>query len=172
MKQMDKVKRSCPECGGNDMVRGTRTTTVKYRGLESEPFEQPGLWCQSCDEGLLSFKDMEVSTRQMHILKAQVECLLSPSEVRHVRRKLGLTQKEAGLILGGGPNAFQKYESADVLTSQAISNLLRVLKQHPAALEVLRPRPWRKDKSTPADKSAITPLVQKCLDAGGVDSVA
>ena len=69
------------------------------------------------------------------------EGLLAPSEVRRVRKELGLTQKEAGLLLGGGRNAFQKYESAEVLTSQAISNLLRVLEKHPAALEVLRPRP-------------------------------
>lgn len=138
MDKENEVKRSCPECGGSDLVRGTRTTTVQYGGLESEPFEQPGFWCQSCEEGLLSFKDMEVSTRQMHILKAQVECLLPPSEVRRMRKKLGLTQKEAGLILGGGPNAFQKYESADVLTSQAISNLLRVLAHDPSGLEVLR----------------------------------
>ena len=140
MKQVNKeneVKRSCPECGG-DMVRGIRTTTVKYGGLESEPFEQPGLWCQSCAEGLLSFKDMEVSTREMHVLKARAEHLLAPDEVRRVRKKLGLTQKEAGLILGGGPNAFQKYESADVVTSQAISNLLRLLAHDPSGLEVLR----------------------------------
>ncbi len=120
------------------MVRGTRTTTVKYGGLESEPFDQPGLWCQSCSEGLLSFKDMEVATRQMHILKARAEHLLPPSEVKRVRKKLGLTQKEAGLLLGGGPNAFQKYESADVVTSQAISNLLRLLAHDPSGLEVLR----------------------------------
>ncbi len=133
----DGVKRSCPECG-DAMVRGTRTTTVKYGGLESEPFDQPGLWCQSCGEGLLSFKDMEVATRQMHTLKAQAEHLLQPSEVKRVRKKLGLTQKEAGLILGGGPNAFQKYESAEVVTSQAISNLLRLLAHDPSGLEVLR----------------------------------
>ena len=141
MKQLGKeneVKRFCPECGGSDLVRGTRTTTVEYGGRESEPFEQPGLWCQSCGEGLLSFKDMEVATRRMHVLKAQAERLLLPSEVRRVRKKLGLTQREAGLLLGGGPNAFQKYESADVLTSQAISNLLRVLAHDPSGLEVLR----------------------------------
>lgn len=81
---------------------------------------------------------MEVSTREMHILKARAENLLEPSEVKRVRKKLGLTQKEAGLILGGGPNAFQKYESADVATSQAISNLLRLLAHDPSGLEVLR----------------------------------
>lgn len=132
------VKRSCPECGSSDMVQGFRTQTVEYGGLVSEPYEQPGLWCQSCGEGLISFKEMEVGSREMHKLKARVEHLLPPSEVRRVRKKLRLTQKEAGLLLGGGQNAFQKYESADVLTSQAISNLLRLLDHDPSGLEVLR----------------------------------
>ena len=133
--------RSCPECGGSDLVQGVRTQTVEYGGLVSEPYEQPGLWCQSCGEGLLSWKEMEIGSREMRTLKAQAEHLLLPNEVRRVRKKLGLTQKEASLLLGGGHNAFQKYESAEVLTSQAISNLLRVLERHPSALEVLRPRP-------------------------------
>jgi len=137
MNNRNEVKRTCPECGSSNMVQGFRTQTVEYGGLVSPPYEQPGLWCETCNEGLLSFKEMEVGTREMHKLKAQVECLLQPSEVKRVRKKLGLTQKEAGLILGGGQNAFQKYESAAVLTSQAVSNLLRVLEHNPSALEVL-----------------------------------
>lgn len=148
------ITRSCPGCGGSDMVQGFQTQTVEYGGLVSAPYEQPGLWCQDCGEGLLSFKEMEVGARRMHTLKAQVEHLLPPSEVRRVRRKLGLTQREAGLLLGGGRNAFQKYESAEVLTSQAISNLLRVLERHPSALEVLRrenaPRAARAAKAPPS----------------------
>ncbi len=138
MNNHNEVKRSCPACGGSNLVQESRTQTVEYGGLVSPPYEQPGLWCRACGEGLLSFKEMEVGTREMHKLKARVENLLEPSEVKRVRKKLGLTQKEAGLLLGGGPNAFQKYESAAVVTSQAISNLLRVLDYNPAALEVLR----------------------------------
>lgn len=138
MNNHTQIKRSCPACGGRDMVQESRTQTVAYGGLESPAYEQPGLWCRACGEGLLSFKEMEVGTREMHKLKARVENLLEPSEVKRVRKKLGLTQKEAGLLLGGGPSAFQKYESADIMTSQAISNLLRVLDHDPSALEVLR----------------------------------
>lgn len=138
MNNRNEIKRSCPACGSSKMLQGVRTQTVEYGGLVSPPYEQPGLWCEMCNEGLLSFKEMEVGTREMHKLKAQVEGLLQPSDVKRVRRKLGLTQKEAGLILGGGQNAFQKYESAEVVTSQAISNLLRVLEHDPSALEVLR----------------------------------
>ena len=131
------------------MVQGLRTQTVEYGGLVSPPYNQPGLWCESCNEGVLSFKEMEVGTREMHKLKAQVECVLQPSDVKRIRNKLGLTQKQAGLILGGGQNAFQKYESAEVVTSQAISNLLRVLDHNPSSLQVLlRENTARASRST------------------------
>lgn len=48
-------------------------------------------------------------------------------EIRAIRKKLKLTQVQAGTILGGGKKAFQKYESGEILPSRAISNLLRVL---------------------------------------------
>ena len=49
-----------------------------------------------------------------------------------------MNQEAAGRILGGGPNAFHKYEKGEVLPSQAISNLLRVLEVMPDGLEVLQ----------------------------------
>ena len=54
-------------------------------------------------------------------LKARVEGLLEPEEIRRIRKKLHLTQEAAGLVIGGGPRAFQKYESGDLLPSRAIS---------------------------------------------------
>ena len=86
----------------------------------------------------MNSQDMKVSDRELHILKAKAANLLAAAEVRRVRKTLGLTQREAGLILGGGPNAFQKYETSELVPSKAISNLLRVLEAHPVALEVLR----------------------------------
>ena len=86
----------------------------------------------------MNSKDMKVSGRELHILKAKAANLLAAEEVQRVRKRLGLTQREAGLLLGGGPNAFQKYETSELVPSKAISNLLRVLEAHPAALEVLR----------------------------------
>ena len=55
-------------------------------------------------------------------------------------RQLGLSQREAGRIIGGGPNAFQKYESGEILASRAVSNLLQVLARHPEEIERLRQR--------------------------------
>ena len=131
-------ERPCHECG-QTMRRDIRDFTITYQGLSST-FPMPGWYCtgQDCGEAIANSEDMKVSGRELHILKAKAANLLAAAEVRRVRKTLGLTQREAGLILGGGPNAFQKYEAAELVPSKAISNLLRVLEAHPAALEVLR----------------------------------
>ena len=132
------VMHTCHECGAA-MTRGIRPMTVCYKGL-SATFDMPGWYCGECGEGSHSGKDMEVSDRQLNLLKAQIENLTPPDEVRRIRRKLGLNQQAAGTLLGGGPNAFHKYESGEVLPSKAISNLLRVLEAMPEGLKVLRER--------------------------------
>jgi HTH-type transcriptional regulator/antitoxin MqsA len=126
---------TCPECG-HETVRDVRPFTVAYKGLSSI-VDLPGWYCTHCDEAILIGKDMDEADRALHRLKAQVEHLLLPEDVRRIRKKLRLTQEEAGAILGGGPNAFNKYENGSVLPSHAISNLLRLLEAQPAGLEVL-----------------------------------
>ena len=126
----------CHECGAA-MTRDVRPMTITYKGL-SATFDMPGWYCGECGEGVVDGRDMEVSDRQLNRLKAQAERLTLPDEIRRIRKKLGLTQQTAGALLGGGPNAFHKYESGEVLPSQAISNLLRVLEAMPEGLKVLR----------------------------------
>jgi HTH-type transcriptional regulator/antitoxin MqsA len=71
-------------------------------------------------------------------LKAEVDGLLLPETVRRIRKRLKLTQKEAGRIIGGGPNAFQKYETGEILVSKAITSALLLLDRNPEGLEVLK----------------------------------
>jgi HTH-type transcriptional regulator / antitoxin MqsA len=73
-------------------------------------------------------------------LKARSEGLLEPEEIRRIRKKLHLSQEAAGLVIGGGPRAFQKYESGDLLPSRGISSALDLLDHDPKALTVLKAR--------------------------------
>lgn len=63
--------------------------------------------------------------------------LLELAEVKRIRCKLELGQREATARLGGGPTAFQKYGAGEVPISQAISNLLRLLDRDPSLLALL-----------------------------------
>lgn len=62
---------------------------------------------------------------------------LEPDDIRRVREKLGLSQVEAGELLGGGPRAFTKYEGGAIKPAASIANILRMLDANPAALATL-----------------------------------
>jgi HTH-type transcriptional regulator/antitoxin MqsA len=59
------------------------------------------------------------------------------SEIRRIRRKLGLSQAMAAKLTGGGHNAFSRYERGEALPLPAVVNLFRLLDQHPELLKEL-----------------------------------
>jgi HTH-type transcriptional regulator/antitoxin MqsA len=101
-------------------------------------------------------KDLQISDRMLNRLKARVEGLLEPKEIRRIRKKLRLSQQAAGLVIGGGPRAFQKYESGDLLPSKAISSALILLDHDPNALALLKRR-HDQNKSSAASHATLQP---------------
>lgn len=133
----------CPETGAS-MHRDQKPMTLNYQG-ESITFDMPGWYCKCCDQSIHSGDDMKVSDRMLNQLKANVEGLMVPEYIRDVRKKLGLSQVTAGEIIGGGPRAFQKYESGDLLPSRALNTALSLLAHSPQLLSQL---PTPKSKSS------------------------
>lgn len=143
----------CPETG-TPMERGIQTLTLNYKG-RSLKFEMPGWYCPECGEGIHSGLDMKLSDRALNRLKAEAEGLLSPEEIRRVRKKLRLTQADAGQLIGGGPRAFQKYEAGDLLLSRGINSALVLLESEPESLNLLRERDSGRDKTDELPKSNV-----------------
>ena len=80
-------------------------------------------------------------TRQIAVEPKSSDALgveLEPEEIRAIRKCLGLSQAEAGELLGGGPRAFTKYESGIVKPAAAVVTLLRLLEQDPAMIRKLQ----------------------------------
>lgn len=128
----------CPKTGA-PMHRGVHPMTLTYKA-ESITFDMPGWYCDKSNESIHTGKDMRVSDRMLNRLKAKSEGLLEPEEIRRIRKKLRLSQEAAGLLIGGGPRAFQKYESGDLLPSRAVSSALVLLDHDPKAIAVLKRR--------------------------------
>lgn len=128
----------CPVTGAA-MHRDVRPMTLAYR-RETLTFDMPGWYCDASEESIHTSADMKVSDRMLNLLKAKAERLLGPDEIRRIRKKLHLTQTQAGEIIGGGPRAFQKYETGDLLPSKAISSALVLLDHSPEAIAVLKIR--------------------------------
>jgi len=135
----------CPATG-TAMHRDKRPMTLTYRN-QTLTFDMPGWYCDASEESIHTSADMKSSDRMLNLLKARAENLLASDEIRRIRKKLQLTQVEAGEIIGGGPRAFQKYETGDLLPSKAISSALVLLDHAPEALSVLKRRQTSTDVS-------------------------
>jgi HTH-type transcriptional regulator/antitoxin MqsA len=127
-----------PETGAM-LHRDVRPLTLTYKG-QSITVDMPGWYGDRPDEGVFDPEDMKISDRALNRLKARTDGLLGPQEIKRIRKKLGLTQEIAGDLIGGGPRAFQRYESGDLLPSRAICSALVLLDRDPAALDVLTAR--------------------------------
>lgn len=130
--------RQCPACGGK-MVRETRRRLIRYKKLSAE-IDQPAWWCADCGEGVLDAQDSAIADRAFATLKARAEDVLGPEAVAKIRKRLKLTQRAAGRILGGGTRAFQRYEAGTVVVSQPMNNLLVLLDREPRRLNELTAR--------------------------------
>lgn len=122
---------------GIELVRGVRTVRLSFKS-QSEMVEMPGWYAKddtTGESGLFDKKDMLVSDRAINLMKAKEFGLLLPKQIKKIRLTLGLSQRDAGHYIGGGPNAFQKYEIGDVLLSKSADTALRLLAADPSRIE-------------------------------------
>lgn len=115
-----------------------RPFEVTYKG-HSETVLLPGWYC-SCGEGLHSKAELKITDAALRRLKAKDKGVFPPETIRAIRMKLGLTQEEAGALFGGGPRAFQKYESGEIMPSRVMCATLYFVVRNPGMLDELQNR--------------------------------
>ena len=135
---MEKDSR-CPICEEGSLSERTSKNRVDYKGKAVELDLHFSL-CDSCGSEQVSVRQSRMNKRCMVAFKKRVDGLLTGSEVKSVRERLGLKQLDAARIFGGGPVAFSKYEADDVTQSEAMDRLLRVAVEVPEAFEYLARR--------------------------------
>ena len=117
---------------GKTLRRGTRSRTVVF-GSMSRVVEVPGWYPDDESDSIHSGIDLKTSDEAFRELRTAYA-----GHVKTVRKRLNLTQEEAGRIIGGGRRAFQKYESGKTPPSDAAIGLLEVLSRHPEEVKALR----------------------------------
>lgn len=129
----------CPACAMAELVHDTRDIPYNYKGEATLIPAISGDFCPACDESLL---DAEQSRRVMDAMLAfnkQVNAaIVDPDFIITVRKKLGLDQREAAEIFGGGVNAFSRYENGKTKPPLALVKLLKVLDRHPDLLDEVK----------------------------------
>jgi HTH-type transcriptional regulator/antitoxin MqsA len=117
-----------------------RSDEVSYLG-HKRAIETLGWWCTKCGEAILEGPALQAREKAFLEVKAEVDGVLGPEEVAAARERLGLSQRKAGEILGGGPRAFQKYEAGKQAVSVPMSRLLTLLANNPKRLRELPSAP-------------------------------
>lgn len=118
--------KECPICGNNKITRDIRNVVFEYKGQKTT-IKQPGLYCDECGEAFYDSNDIKATKKELADFKRKVDNLLTSQEIKRIRKKLSLTQKDASLLFGGGVRAFYKYESGEINQTKSVDLLLRLL---------------------------------------------
>ena len=129
----------CPVCGAAELAVDTRDIPYVYKGQTLIVPAVHGEFCPACGEGTVAAQESERVSQAMVAFAREVNAVLvDPAYIAGVRQKLGLDQREAAGIFGGGVNAFSRYETGKTKPSVALIKLLRVLDRHPELLGEVR----------------------------------
>jgi HTH-type transcriptional regulator/antitoxin MqsA len=126
----------CFICGAPDaMTRFEgRSETISVKGMERRVDDLSGWECQKCEDGMYDPDSSERHGKAGDELVIAAKQMIG-SEMKRIRRKLHLSQKEAVLLLsGGGHNAFSRYERGELLPPKALMLLMRLLDRYPHLL--------------------------------------
>lgn len=117
---------------GQVLRRDVRPQVVAF-GSMRRTVNVPGWYPDDDGDSIHTGTELAESDRAFRDLKAAYA-----AHVRRIRKRLKLTQEEAGRIIGGGRRAFQKYESGATPPSDAAVGLIALLERHPEEIEFLR----------------------------------
>lgn len=134
-----KNKLECPSCEALDTLVPTLFADDFKHGagqIHVEGLE--GFVCSACGADPVFADQARRNHCRVNDSRRIADGMLSSDEVRSIRKSLGLTQGEAGELIGGGPMAFSKYERGEVIQSAVMDRFLRVLAIYPFIVDTLR----------------------------------
>lgn len=130
-------KRPCATCGTPGMVYGRWDIARDFEGASITVPEVEGWFCKACGE--LEFDTPEAARSFLEQVTAlqQQERARQAAELRAIRKRLKLTQRQAAELFGGGANAFSDYERGTTRPARSTVLLLHLLDHHPELLQEL-----------------------------------
>lgn len=141
---------TCPLCGEGCLHEVSRDRAVEHKGVFGHVRTKASK-CDVCGCSQASPSQVRDNQRAMTAFQKMAEGRLTGQQMRDARNKLDLTQLQASLIFGGGPNSFAKYEADDVTQSEAMDNLVRLALEVPAARDWLYSKASIKSSNTSSD---------------------
>jgi len=124
----------CAICGNYELVERHGAFVFDWPpevGVEPSRFDD-AVWteCPRCGEQVLP---PELVAR-IEAERYRLEGLLSPTEVREARTRVGLSQVEMARLLGVGDKTYTRWELGLSTQTKSMDNLIRLADQHPDVL--------------------------------------
>lgn len=127
----------CPSCASKKVEKKATDEQVRYKGEAITVHGLVGEHCLDCGEVVFDQKSYDRYREASDSLIVSVNTRNAP-DIRRIRKKLGLTQKAAAKLFGGGASAFSRYERGETQPPLALAKLLIVLDKHPELLNEVR----------------------------------
>lgn len=129
----------CYVCENGDMRPTVRDVPHTYKGFETTIKNVQGYGCPACDEFAMSPEEAQRVSTEMLNFNTRINAEKGQGTfIAGVRKKLGLDQKAASQIFGGGINAFSRYETGKTEAAPSLIMLLRLLDNHPDLLKEIQ----------------------------------
>ena len=130
----------CPACAAAELVHDRCDLHYTYKGAATVIAAISGEFCPACGEAVLDLAESaRINTAIREFNKQVNAAIVDPEFIARVRKKLGLDQREAAEIFGGGINAFSRYETGKTKPPVALVKLLKLLDRHPDLFAEVRP---------------------------------
>ena len=131
----------CPMCQTpNPWEARHSTETYRYKGQQFSLSDSEYSVCRECGFDVVLPHQKRQNEARIRDEHRRIDGLLTGRQIKAIRRRLRLTQAEAARLMGGGDNAFSKYERGEVTQSVAMNQLLLLLDARPDGLGVLAGR--------------------------------
>ena len=130
--------RFCLQCDdGTALTHEARDLTTQVDDLSFTVLAVSGWHCPKCGE--VEFDAGEGARYSAELADARRKLVEQRAKaLREVRKRLKLTQVQAGQLFGGGASAFSEYERGRTQPHKSTLALFKLLDKHPELLNELR----------------------------------
>lgn len=122
----------CGQCDSRHITTETCKEHFSPRG--GVPFDVVGYQFFRCEDCGFEFITPELDKVNMRLVadaRRKAEGKLTAAEIEKIRVTFGLSLARAAVLFGGGPNAFAKYRTGEVVQSVPMDTLLRAYSELP-----------------------------------------
>lgn len=131
------MNKICPQCGALMERSDVHAETIWFEDESLRLENLSGWFCTACDEAIFDDESACRYGAAGDTLIARVR-ERKQADIRRIRKKLRLTQIEAGELVGVGKIAFSRYERGESQPPGPLVKLLRLIDRHPELLAEIR----------------------------------